>query len=209
MGQGDPGGEHQAGVTSSRSRDSIISRRRICPMSHMGQWLPPSVVSTMSGLAGSGDASSGDCLPAPLSTPAARSSGSRTFPRGACKPGTGGQSAGEVCGDFGEALGGKQLPERSAQTASQRCRAGWPVGPITEMTGPDFDAHILFHLAFARGLATSRTHSMKSCATGLIVRFFRVVIAIGQGEMPRSTGKGLSASRVALKCSTEPGQMAR
>ena len=50
---------------------------------------------------------------------------------------------------------------------------------------------------------------MKSRATGLMVRFFKVVIAIGQGGMPKSTANVLSAHRLPLKYSMELGKIAR
>jgi hypothetical protein len=44
---------------------------------------------------------------------------------------------------------------------------------------------------FARGFATSRAVSMKSCATGLIVRFFRVTTPTGMSAIAGLTGKTL------------------
>ena len=40
--------------------------------------------------------------------------------------------------------------------------------------------HVLMHYFLrSSGLAVSRAHAMKSCANGLSVRFFRVMIAVG------------------------------
>src|SRR5882757_1378993 len=44
---------------------------------------------------------------------------------------------------------------------------------------------------FASGFATSRACSMKSVATGLSVRFFRVMTPIGVSAIRGSTGKAL------------------
>jgi hypothetical protein len=49
-------------------------------------------------------------------------------------------------------------------------------------------------LFFANGIATLRAHSMKSCAAGPSVRFFKVTIPIGKGLNGKSTGKILSPS---------------
>ena len=49
---------------------------------------------------------------------------------------------------------------------------------------------------FARGFATSRAYSMKSRATGLSVRFFRVTMPIGTCAIGRSTGKTLISGRL-------------
>jgi hypothetical protein len=47
-----------------------------------------------------------------------------------------------------------------------------------------------------QGLETLRAHSMKRCATGLVVRFFKVVIAIGQGENSPVHRQGFECSRL-------------
>src|SRR5215216_447361 len=52
-----------------------------------------------------------------------------------------------------------------------------------------------YHL-LASGLATSRACWMKSCVTGLSVRFFRVSIPIGTEGSGSSTGKTLNWGRV-------------
>ena len=52
--------------------------------------------------------------------------------------------------------------------------------------------HRSYHFLFASGLATSRVCSMKSRATGLSVRFFRVMIATGSWFAGNSMGKALS-----------------
>ena len=54
----------------------------------------------------------------------------------------------------------------------------------------------VFHFLFARGFATARAFSMKSRATGLSVRFFRVTIPTGTGAIARSTGKTLISGRL-------------
>ena len=53
-------------------------------------------------------------------------------------------------------------------------------------TKPDMN---IYHFLRARGLATSRAVSMKSCATGLSVRFFRVIIPTGARACCSFTGK--------------------
>ena len=47
----------------------------------------------------------------------------------------------------------------------------------------------------ARGLATSRAHSMKICATGLMVRFFKRIMPTGAGRLGNSTGSIFVDSR--------------
>src|SRR5437899_1848907 len=48
----------------------------------------------------------------------------------------------------------------------------------------------------ARGAATSRAQSTKSCATGLMVRFFRAMTATENGAIGSSIGNLLSAKRL-------------
>src|SRR5262249_48893652 len=47
------------------------------------------------------------------------------------------------------------------------------------------------YFLFANGSASSRTQQMKSCATGLSVRFLSVAMATGRGEGGSLTGSGL------------------
>jgi hypothetical protein len=49
---------------------------------------------------------------------------------------------------------------------------------------------------FASDFATSRAQSMKSCAIGLIVRFFKVTRPTGIEGICNSTGRGLSPRRL-------------
>src|SRR5215468_2640444 len=53
-----------------------------------------------------------------------------------------------------------------------------------------------FHFRLASGLAASRACWMKSFATGLSVRFFRVTIAAGTRAMGSSTGRTFSSGRL-------------
>ena len=51
---------------------------------------------------------------------------------------------------------------------------------VLSLCGFGSEADISYSLCFVpKGLAASRAHAMKSCANGLSVRFFRVIIAIG------------------------------
>src|SRR5262245_61597958 len=52
------------------------------------------------------------------------------------------------------------------------------------------------HFDFARSFATSRACLMKSRATELSERFFKVTIPFGTGAIGRGTGKALSSVRV-------------
>src|ERR1700730_16256894 len=68
----------------------------------------------------------------------------------------------------------------------------------------------LNHAAYRRGgqfndCPISRAESTKSCATGLIVRFFKVMIPTGQGGTGSSTGTLLNGGRFVLSLSTESG----
>jgi hypothetical protein len=49
-----------------------------------------------------------------------------------------------------------------------------------------------YYFLSASGFATVRTFSMKSCASGLGARFFKVIIATGWRVPGNSTGKALS-----------------
>ena len=53
------------------------------------------------------------------------------------------------------------------------------------------------------GFASWRALSMKSCATGLIVRFLTVMIPTGNDGAGKSTGKILSGGRFLPKCNKE------
>src|SRR6516162_295771 len=59
------------------------------------------------------------------------------------------------------------------------------------------------------GFTTSRAQSRKSCATGLIVRFFNVIMPTGQGEIGSSTGKTLNGGRFVPNFSTESGSVTK
>src|SRR5262249_10218011 len=59
------------------------------------------------------------------------------------------------------------------------------------------------------GSVNSRAQSMNNCTTGLIVRFFRVIIPTGNGGMDNSTGNILSDGRFAPKRSNAPGKSPR
>ena len=73
-----------------------------------------------------------------------------------------------------------------------------------------FSSFRLNHAAYRRGgrfndCPISRAESTKSCATGLIVRFFKVMIPTGQGGTGSSTGTILNGGRFVLSLSTESG----
>src|SRR6516225_10887268 len=59
------------------------------------------------------------------------------------------------------------------------------------------------YFLFANGLAASRMCSMKSCAAGLRVRFFRVMILVVPPVIESFTGKTLSNESVEPKCSAD------
>jgi hypothetical protein len=65
----------------------------------------------------------------------------------------------------------------------------------------------LHHFCFARGLATSRAQSMKSLATGLGARFFRVTIPFGRRAVGSWTGKIFSSERLARNLNAEAGKI--
>ena len=52
-----------------------------------------------------------------------------------------------------------------------------------------YTGHEIYHFLRPSGFATSRAFSMKSCATGLSVRFFRVMIPTGARACCSLTGK--------------------
>ena len=61
----------------------------------------------------------------------------------------------------------------------------------------------------AIGFATSRAHWMKSCTTGLMVRFFKVMIPTGLCVVGNSTGNRLIAGLLAENFNTELGMIVR
>ena len=65
------------------------------------------------------------------------------------------------------------------------------------------NGHSVYRFRFANGLATSRAHSMKSRATGLSVRPFRVMIRVGRRVADKSTGNTLSEGCLVGKCSCD------
>src|SRR5262249_8622827 len=65
------------------------------------------------------------------------------------------------------------------------------------------------YLSLASGLATSRAHSMKSCATGLIVRSFRRMIPTGAFCGGSLTGSILADSRSPANLNIDRGYIAR
>ena len=64
-------------------------------------------------------------------------------------------------------------------------------GPPWESTRCPTTRHGIYHFRFASGFATSRAQSMKSCVTGLSVRFFRVTLPFARRAIGSSTGKTL------------------
>src|SRR5215510_14015523 len=66
-----------------------------------------------------------------------------------------------------------------------------------------------YYLCFNNGFTTSRAHSMKSCATGVGVRFFKVIIPTGNFATGKSTGTGLSDNLLAPKCIRVLGRIVR
>src|SRR5438876_9929940 len=67
--------------------------------------------------------------------------------------------------------------------------------------------HDIYHFRFASGLATARAQSMKSRATGLSVRFFRVTIPFGRRAIGSSTGKALISERLVGNLNAEAGKI--
>jgi Recombination endonuclease VII len=68
--------------------------------------------------------------------------------------------------------------------------------------------HGIYHFLRARGFETSRAVSMKSCAMGLTVRFFRVIIPTGTLAYRSLTGKTLIPGRLE-NLNTEIGTIVR
>src|SRR5215470_9836313 len=68
--------------------------------------------------------------------------------------------------------------------------------------GPE-NRHGVYDFFCASGLATSRAQSIKSCAIGLSVRFFKVTTPTGPCRIGRSTGKVFNPKRVPLNFSVE------
>ncbi len=67
----------------------------------------------------------------------------------------------------------------------------------------------VYRFVLASGLATSRACSMKSCAAGLSVRFFRVMITFGTGATGSSMGKTLISDRPVGNLNAEAEKIAR
>src|SRR5215204_2735406 len=68
--------------------------------------------------------------------------------------------------------------------------------------------HYNYDFRLTSGLATSRAQSMKSCATGLSVRFFRVTIPFGSGAIGSFTGRTLISERLVGNVNAEVGKIA-
>ena len=58
---------------------------------------------------------------------------------------------------------------------------------------------------FANGVASFRAQSMKSCVTGLMIRFFKVTILMGPGWTRKSTGRAFNPRRLPLSRTVETG----
>src|ERR1700716_3399058 len=67
--------------------------------------------------------------------------------------------------------------------------------------------HGVYHFFFATGFSTSRAQSMKSCATGLRARFFRVTIPLGGRAIGSSTGRALISERLVGNRNAEAGKI--
>ena len=63
--------------------------------------------------------------------------------------------------------------------------------------------------ALSQRRGNSRAHAMKSCVTGLTVRFLTVTIPTGGGGPGSSTGSTFTARRPALNRNRERGKIAR
>jgi DNA invertase Pin-like site-specific DNA recombinase len=79
---------------------------------------------------------------------------------------------------------------------AHRQRAASPSGQVRTSRYP---------FIFASGFATSRAQSMKSCTTGVSVRFFNNMIPTGQGGIGRVTGSTWRCGRFAPNRSSEAG----
>src|SRR5262245_9938378 len=67
----------------------------------------------------------------------------------------------------------------------------------------------IYDFVFASGLATSRAHFMKSCASGLSVRFLSVTTPAGTGGIGNFTGRALRRKRLPLNFKYDPGSIVR
>src|SRR5580704_2648036 len=63
------------------------------------------------------------------------------------------------------------------------------------------------YVPLAKSFATSRAQSMKSCATGLTVRFFNRIVATGQGRCGSLIDMTFSNVRLSSSCRMEVGNM--
>jgi len=70
-------------------------------------------------------------------------------------------------------------------------------------------SHPSSELYFLNDLATPRAQSMKRCATGLSVRFFKAMIPIGRRAVAKSTGKIFGVSFLLANANTLTGRMER
>ena len=72
---------------------------------------------------------------------------------------------------------------RRSSIRSARSRCGWVTHFLMKRlpkVATEMALHVLLHYFLrSSGLAVSRAHAMKSCANGLSVRFFKVMIAVG------------------------------
>src|SRR5216683_3924130 len=78
---------------------------------------------------------------------------------------------------------------------------------VAEQGQADIVGYSFFLLA--RGMATSRAHSMKSCTVGLRMRFFIATIATGLRVVGKSMGKALIAGSPNVNRKTDSGTIVR
>src|SRR5262249_4659108 len=76
-------------------------------------------------------------------------------------------------------------------SANSRHRSGYRFSLRSAITRPG-----IYHFLRVRGFETSRAVSMKSCAAGVRVRFFSVMIPTGAEGYCSSTGKALIPERL-------------
>src|SRR5262245_3101930 len=96
---------------------------------------------------------------------------------------------------------------RDARTGGWLSRASRGIRNQAGFGGDRVDELLRHHFLCSSGFTTSRAESRKSCATGLIARFFNVMTPSGHGGTGSSTGRTLCGGRFVPNFSTESGRV--
>ena len=92
---------------------------------------------------------------------------------------------------------------RSYVTSTSALTSTATVKPNSKIDATGHMETCTYRFFFARGFATSRASSMKSCATGLSLRVFRVMMPTGTAAIDMATGRATTSDCLAENCNAE------